>query len=182
VSEEQAAWFLALPDKVKRQHFSKEEQTLLADRCESVLDKKSPKTSQESAQEFCIRRLDSQSEKERKIKHRRRSSAPILSRGLDNEVLAKIAAADAPEAVGDGESDKMAILNLYSRRHSVATTTRIGLSHPLSQKLRFGHFASRSLSDLCHCQLPYLRHCHRQASSKPERSKDLQSPDAVLPS
>ena len=140
VSEEQAAWFLALPDKVKRQHFSKEEQTLLADRCESVLDKKSPKTSQESAQEFCIRRLDSQSEKERKIKHRRRSSAPILSRGLDNEVLAKIAAADAPEAVGDGESDKMAILNLYSRRHSVATTHENRPEPPVVTKAQIRSF------------------------------------------
>jgi hypothetical protein len=122
VSEEQAAWFLALPDKVKRQHFSKEEQTLLADRCESVLDRKSPKTSQESAQEFCRRRLDSHSEKERTFKHRRRSSAPVLSRALNADLIAEIAAADAPEVVGDGESDKMAILNLYTRRHSVSTT------------------------------------------------------------
>jgi len=122
VSEEQAAWFLALPDKVKRQHFSKEEQTLLADRCQVVLDKKSPKATQESAQEFCIRQLDSQSEKERKIKHRRRTSAPTLSRALDDTMLATIAAADAPEVIEDGESDKMAIINLYSRRHSVATT------------------------------------------------------------
>ena len=76
VSEEQAAWFLSLPDKVKRQHFSKEEQTLLADRCESVLENRSPKKSYESAQEFCIRRLDSQADKkqkESKFKHRRRS-------------------------------------------------------------------------------------------------------------
>lgn len=119
VSEEQAAWFLALPDKVKRQHFSKEEQTLLADRCESVLDRKCPKSSQESAQEFCRRRLDSHAEKESKYKHRRRSSAPV-TRALDDKALAEIAAADAPEAVEDGESDKMATLSLYSRRHSVA--------------------------------------------------------------
>jgi hypothetical protein len=121
VSEEQAAWFLALPEKVKRQHFSKEEQTLLADRCESVLDKKSPKASQESAQEFCRRRLDSHSEKERTFKHRRRSSAPVLSKALDQDLLADIAAADAPEVVDDGDNDKMAILNLYTRRHSIST-------------------------------------------------------------
>ena len=40
VSQDQAAWFLALPDKVKRQHFSKEEQVLLAHRCEIVLGSK----------------------------------------------------------------------------------------------------------------------------------------------
>jgi hypothetical protein len=122
VSEEQATWFLALPDKVKRQHFSKEEQTLLADRCESVLDRRSPKTSQESAQEFCRRRLDSHSEKERAFKHRRRSSAPVSSKALDEDLVAKIAAADAPEVLDDGDNDKMAILNLYTRRHSISTT------------------------------------------------------------
>jgi hypothetical protein len=140
VSEEQAAWFLALPDKVKRQHFSKEEQTLLADRCESVLDKKFPKTSQESAQEFCIRRLDSQSEKEREIKHRRRSSAPVSTRALDDKVIAKIAAADAPEVIEDGDSDKMAILNLYSRRHSVATTRENRPEPPVITKAQIRSF------------------------------------------
>ena len=143
VSDEQAAWFLSLPDKVKRQHFSKEEQTLLADRCESVLDKRSPKTSHESAQEFCIRRLDSQSEKERKErknKHRRRSSAPVLTRALDDQVLAKIAAADAPEAVEDGEGDKMAILNLYSRRHSVGTTNEDRPAPPVATKAQIRSF------------------------------------------
>jgi hypothetical protein len=143
VTEEQAAWFLALPDKVKRQHFSKEEQTLLADRCESVLDKRSPKTSSESAQEFCIRRLDSQADKDRKernIKHRRRSSAPVLTRPLDDQVLATIAAADAPEAVEDGEGDKMAILNLYSRRHSVGTTHEETAEPPVATKAQIRSF------------------------------------------
>jgi hypothetical protein len=143
VSEEQAAWFLALPDKVKRQHFSKEEQTLLADRCESVLDKRSPKKSYESAQEFCIRRLDSQADKERqqrKIKHRRRSSAPVLTRTLDDQVLADIAAADAPEVVEDGECDKMAILNLYSRRHSVGTTHEETAQPPVATKAQIRSF------------------------------------------
>ncbi|GAB7328113.1 hypothetical protein MBLNU13_g00149t1 [Cladosporium sp. NU13] len=143
VTEEQAAWFLALPDKVKRQHFSKEEQTLLADRCESVLDKRSPKESYESVQEFCIRRLDSQAEKERKdrkIKHRRRSSAPVLTRALDDQVLAKIAAADAPEAVEDVDSDKMAILNLYSRRHSIGATQEETSEPPVATKAQIRSF------------------------------------------
>lgn len=146
VSEEQAAWFLSLPDKVKRQHFSKEEQTLLADRCESVLDNRSPKKSHESAQEFCIRRLDSQADKEqkeRKFKHRRRSSAPVLTRALDDQVLATIAtiaAADAPEAVEDGEGDNMAILNLYSRRHSVGTTQEELSEPPAATKAQIRSF------------------------------------------
>ena len=143
VTEEQAAWFLALPDKVKRQHFSKEEQTLLADRCESVLDKRSPKQSNESVQEFCIRRLDSQADKgpkDRNIKHRRRSSAPVLTRALDDQVLAKIAAADAPEAVEDVESDKMAILNLYSRRHSVGATQEETSEPPVATKAQIRSF------------------------------------------
>lgn len=119
VTEDQATWFLALPDKVKRQHFSKEEQTLLADRCEAVLNKKYPKQSQESKQEYCRRRLTSHFDDD--SRPRRRLSAPV-SRALDDEALAQIAAADAPEAVEDGEKDNMAILSLYSRRHSVATT------------------------------------------------------------
>jgi hypothetical protein len=140
VSEEQAAWFLALPDKVKRQHFSKEEQTLLADRCESVLDKLSPKVHQESAQEFCRRRLYSHPEEERKVKHRRRSSAPVSTRTFDEGLLASIAAADAPEVVGDGESDKMAILNLYTRRHSVSTTHESRPEPPVVTKAQIRSF------------------------------------------
>lgn len=140
VSEEQAAWFLALPDKVKRQHFSKEEQTILADRCESVLDRKNLNASQESAQEFCLRRLDTHSDKGSKPKHRRRSSAPVLSRPLNDEALAEIAAADAPEAIEDGESDKMAILNLYTRRHSVATTRENKPEPPVVTKAQIRSF------------------------------------------
>ena len=37
VSQEDAQWFLRLPDKVRRKHFTKEEQALLAGRCESVI-------------------------------------------------------------------------------------------------------------------------------------------------
>lgn len=122
VTEDQAAWFLGLPDKVKRQHFSKEEQTLLADRCEAVLQKQAPKPSKESKQEYCRRRLTTRFEDDTDAKPRRRLSAPV-SRTFDEDTLAKIAAADAPEAVEDGdEDDRMAILSQHSRRHSVATT------------------------------------------------------------
>lgn len=178
VSEEQAAWFLALPDKVKRQHFSKEEQTLLADRCESVLDRKSPKSSQESAQEFCRRRLESHSEKERKPKHRRRSSAPVLSSGLDNDLLAEIAAADAPEAVDDGEGDKMAILNLYTRRHSVSTVHEKKLEPPVVTKAQIRSFrksfALRPLAlpapVLAPCPSPgFFKELDQQRAAKPKR-------------
>lgn len=125
VSEEQAAWFLSLPDKVKRQHFSKEEQILLTYRCETTLDKNGVTVQQESAQDYCRRQLTRQSEDGQKRKHRRRSSAPatIASACVDDQTLSDLANAEAQQAVEDGEEgDKMAILNLYSRRHSVATT------------------------------------------------------------
>lgn len=35
--QQEAEWYLSLPDKVKRQHFSREEQRLLSSRCDSLL-------------------------------------------------------------------------------------------------------------------------------------------------
>ena len=150
VSQDQAAWFLGLPDKVKRQHFSKEEQVLLAHRCELVLGNKAikvkqestqdyvrrrlnefdflssttslVKTKQESAQEFCRRQLLAQPEGEAGAKRRRRLSAPE-STVFDEQSIDDTKSANAPEAVDDSEGDKMSsILNMYTRRHSVATT------------------------------------------------------------
>lgn len=150
VSQDQAAWFLTLPDKVKRQHFSKEEQVLLAHRCELVLGSKAAKvkqestqdyvrrrlnefdfmssstsrvkTKQESAQDFCRRQLFLRPEGEASLVRRRRLSAPE-STVFDDQSSEDSKSADAPEAVDDSEGDKMSsILNLYTRRHSVATT------------------------------------------------------------
>jgi hypothetical protein len=151
VSQDQAAWFLALPDKVKRQHFSKEEQVLLAHRCEIVLGSKAAKVKQEStqeyvrrrllefdflsdssprakprkesAQDFCRRQLFEQSEGGPVAKRRRRLSAPE-STVFGDQGLEDSKTADASEAVDDSEGDRMSsILNLYTRRHSVATTS-----------------------------------------------------------
>lgn len=154
VSQDQAAWFLALPDKVKRQHFSKEEQVLLAHRCELVLGSKATKVKQEStqeyvrrrllefdflssntprsrpkesAQDFCRRRLLEQSQGGSSSKRRRRLSAPESSVCLDDTK-----SANAPEAVDDSEGDRMSsILNLYTRRHSVATTSEPVTAPPI---------------------------------------------------
>lgn len=41
VFEEQAFWFLSLPNKIKRHHFSREEHVILTDRCERVLHDRS---------------------------------------------------------------------------------------------------------------------------------------------
>ncbi|KAM0714948.1 hypothetical protein Q7P37_009413 [Cladosporium fusiforme] len=126
VSEDQAAWFLSLPDKVKRQHFSKEEQTLLAHRCKATLDKAAPNAEQESAQDWCRRQLSQKCEERVNVKARRRSSAPT-TRCFDEQAIADFAK-DVPQDekaveddVEEGESDQMSILNLYSRRHSIAT-------------------------------------------------------------
>lgn len=126
VSEDQAAWFLSLPDKVKRQHFSKEEQTLLTHRCQATLDKTAPKVEQESAQDWCRRQLDQGPDECVNIKSRRRSSAPT-TRCFDEQAIADFAKDVPQKAIEDdeaeeGEGDKMSILNLYSRRHSIATT------------------------------------------------------------
>lgn len=137
VSEDQAAWFLSLPDKVKRQHFSKEEQTLLTYRCETALDKMAPKAEQESAQDFCRRRLTRRFEQEHTNKPRRRTSAPA-SVCVDDKFLAEVAQADAQKAIEDGnddgednEEDKMRTLSLYSRRHSVATVRNSAPAVPI---------------------------------------------------
>lgn len=37
ISQAEAQWFVSLPDKVRRRYFSREEQVLLAARCETVL-------------------------------------------------------------------------------------------------------------------------------------------------
>lgn len=37
IFEDQASWFLSLPNKIKRHHFSREEQVILTDRCEKAL-------------------------------------------------------------------------------------------------------------------------------------------------
>lgn len=128
VSEDQAAWFLSLPDKVKRQHFSKEEQTLLTDRCQSALDKAAPCTEEESAQDWCRRQLNQQPNATVNIKTRRRSSAPA-TRCFDEQAIADFvkevpqkSIEDDDEDAGEGDVDKMSILNMYSRRHSIATT------------------------------------------------------------
>lgn len=42
ISEDQARWFLMLPDKVRKQHFSREEQVALMVRCKKVLEHVSP--------------------------------------------------------------------------------------------------------------------------------------------
>ena len=42
ITEDQARWFLTLPDKVRRQHFSREEQVSLMVRCKKVLEHASP--------------------------------------------------------------------------------------------------------------------------------------------
>jgi len=159
VSEDQAAWFLALPDKVKRQHFSKEEQVLLAHRCELVLGTKAAKVKQEStqeyvrrrliefdflasntprakpkkesAQDFCRRQLFEQSEGRSGAKRRRRLSAPE-STVFGDQGLEERKSADANEAVDDSEGDRMSsILNLYTRRHSVATTNEPVTAPPI---------------------------------------------------
>jgi hypothetical protein len=160
VSHDQAAWFLALPDKVKRQHFSKEEQVLLAHRCELVLGSKEaakvkPESTQEyvrrrliefdflsdstpkakakeSAQDFCRRQLFEQSKGGTAgTKRRRRLSAPE-STVFGDQGLEDSKAADAPEAVEDSEGDRMSsILNLYTRRHSVATTSEPVTAPPI---------------------------------------------------
>lgn len=41
IFEDQAFWFLSLPNKIKRHHFSRAEQVVLTDRCESVLRERS---------------------------------------------------------------------------------------------------------------------------------------------
>jgi hypothetical protein len=85
VSQDQAAWFLALPDKVKRQHFSKEEQVLLAHRCEIVLGSKAAKVKQESTQEYVRRRLlefDFLSDSSPRAKPRKESAQDFCRRQL----------------------------------------------------------------------------------------------------
>ena len=42
ITEEQARWFLALPDKFRKQHFSREEQVSLVVRCKKILEHVSP--------------------------------------------------------------------------------------------------------------------------------------------
>ena len=42
ISEDQARWFLMLPDKVRKQHFSREEQVALMMRCKKALEHVSP--------------------------------------------------------------------------------------------------------------------------------------------
>jgi hypothetical protein len=160
VSQDQAAWFLALPDKVKRQHFSKEEQVLLAQRCEIVLGSKAAKVKQEStqefvrrrllefdflsdstprakpkkkesAQDFCRRQLFEQSEGGPGAKRRRRLSAPE-STAFGDQGLEDSKSVAASEAVDDSEGDRMSsILNLYTRRHSVATTSEPVTAPPI---------------------------------------------------
>jgi hypothetical protein len=159
VSEDQAAWFLALPDKVKRQHFSKEEQILLAQRCELVLGSKAAKVKQEStqeyvrrrliefdflssntprtkakqesAQDFCRRQLLAQTEGQPSSKRRRRLSAPE-STVFGDQSAEDPKSANAHKAVDDSEGDRMSsILNLYTRRHSVATTSEPVTAPPI---------------------------------------------------
>jgi len=119
VTENEALWFLSLPEKVKRQQFSREEQAVLTERCESKLRSGSP----ESAEELYRRRLTISREEGSSCVPRRRSSLPT-STVLDEETLAALAAAE-PKSLRSVEledDDEMAIFRSRSRRQSFATS------------------------------------------------------------
>lgn len=116
LTEEQAVWYLTLPEKVRRQQFSKEEQTLLTEQCEKRL---------QDARQGSPAELD---ELER--------SASIdcnLSRASSQQ--SAHLTSDDGQQVSDNESSsqdsletvdaEMAIFKLYSRkRASVATAVK----------------------------------------------------------
>lgn len=128
VTEDEALWFLSLPEKVKRQQFSREEQTLLTERCESTLRSGSP----ESAEELYRRRLTFSREEGSSCVPRRRSSLPT-STILGEETLAALAAAEPKSLrsaeLEDDDDDGMNFFKSRSRRQSSATS-RISIVPP----------------------------------------------------
>ena len=123
--EDQALWFLTLPDKVKRQHFSREEQILLTETCERSLADATP----EVAEEVYQRRLTFDREDGSACVPRRRSSETACE--VDGLQELDFFDTDTISLQSDDSVDTaMEILKLYVRRRRSTSTYRSSLPPP----------------------------------------------------
>lgn len=77
ISEEQARWFVSLPHKIRKQHFSRKEQISLAVRCKRVLQRTSPDLAEDVLRRCLHAGREGDSVTIASRRRRRRSSATV---------------------------------------------------------------------------------------------------------
>ncbi|KAK3701330.1 hypothetical protein LTR37_015552 [Vermiconidia calcicola] len=128
ISEDQARWFVSLPEKARKQQFSREEQISLMIRCKKVLERASPELAKDVYRRCSGLARDSCSPDVAKQK-------PSTSAGSDDDDSKSFLDLDTISALtSETTQAKMEILTMYSRRRmSEAKLETVENASPLPQ-------------------------------------------------
>ena len=124
ISEQQARWYLLLPDKIREQQFSREENVILMVRCEQVLEDVAPELAKD-VYRHCLSTTkgDSMSYISRK--------RPVTSCGIGFEESKSFLSMESASPFSTEDVDKeMEIFELYSPPDHPETTDQVTIPTP----------------------------------------------------
>lgn len=117
ITEDQARWFLSLPDKIRRQQFTREEQLTLMVRCKKVLQSSSPELAKDVYRK-CSTSVKRQSRIDLTLEDR-----PVTSAATSVDELGSYLELDSSSVhTTDTSNAEMKIFKLYARRSKAKST------------------------------------------------------------
>lgn len=128
ISEDQARWFLTLPEKIRRQQFSRDEQINLVIRCKKVLESASPDLASDAYRRCCS---DSRRHSRTTLLSKDRPSTSAGTHSLDG-TRSFLDLDSASVQTTDTSSAAMKIFKLYSRRSRSLSADQIQAEAPVA--------------------------------------------------